>query len=52
METNVPVTVQRDPYPFPWSRDTKHMTSMQPGTPSLSNLCHESRLATPRITIT
>ena len=27
-----PVMVQRDPYPFPWSRDTKHVTSMQPGT--------------------
>ena len=27
----IPVTVQRDPYPFPWSRDTKHVTSMQPG---------------------
>ena len=24
------VTVQRDPYPFPWSHDTKHMTSTQP----------------------
>ena len=28
------VTVQRDPYPFPWSCDTKHVTSMQPGTVS------------------
>ena len=28
------VTVQQDPYPFPWTRDTKHMTSMQPGTVS------------------
>ena len=46
------VTVQRDSYPFPWSRDIKHVTSMQPGTLSLSNLCHKSRLATPRITIT
>ena len=26
------VMVQWDPYPFLWSRDTKHMTSMQPGT--------------------
>ena len=26
------VTVQRDSYPFLWSRDTKHVTSMQPGT--------------------
>ena len=24
------VTVQRDPYPFPRSRDTKHVTTMQP----------------------
>ena len=28
------VTVQRDPYPFPWSRDTKHVTTLQPGTVS------------------
>ena len=26
------VTVQRDPYLFPWSRDTKHVTTTQPGT--------------------
>ena len=26
------VTVRQDPYPFLWSRDTKHMTSVQPGT--------------------
>ena len=24
------VTVWQDPYPFPWSRDTKHVTSMHP----------------------
>ena len=28
------VTVLRDPYPFPWSRDTKHVTTTQPGTVS------------------
>ena len=28
------VTVWWDPYPFSWSRDTKHMTPMQPGTVS------------------
>ena len=46
------VMVQRDPYPFPWSHDTKHMTSIQPGTQSPSNLCHKSKLVTPRTMIT
>ena len=36
--TNMMLRYSRAPYPFAWSHDTKHVTSIQPGTVSQQSM--------------